>query len=220
MSPVDVLVNSAPAFLAGIRTTLGVWIIACVLGGCIGVWTGWVRFRLRRRSRLLLLAGETVPAAVKTVPLLVLLIWFHYLLPQVSGPVTPFVTAVVVFTVYVAVAAGDIILGSLVNIPTGELEAAYAVGLSGNEVARHIALPLAFRASVPALAFMAVEILKLTTLASLIALPELLHVTDVIISMEYVALPAYSAVAIVFIGLIAPLQWLAHRTARRYEIRR
>ena len=56
--------------------------------------------------------------------------------------------------------------------------------------------------------------------ASAIALEELLHVTDTVIAKTYVAVPAYTALAVVFIGMILPLNWAAKKYAESLGVAR
>lgn len=221
MSPFNILVHSLPAFEKGLATTLLVWCAACVVGFVLGLGIGWLRYWAKRESIHVLRVFEAVPITFNAIPLIVLLVWFHYLLPSAIGiSVPPVWTAILVFTLYVTISVSSIFTNSLFAIPQGEIESALALGMTSTLVARRIALPLAFRTSLPDLCFMAVEVLKLISLASIIALNELLHVTDTLIAQNYVALPSYTALAIVFLALILPIQFIARLAARRVAIRR
>jgi len=219
MTPFEILVRAAPAFLRGLRTTLVVWSMSCVVGTATGILLGWFLYRTERSTRLVRVTVNAIPELLKTVPLLVLLIWFHYLLPSYLGvDVSPLVTATVVFALIVMVGVGEIVRSAISNLPRGELEAGHAIGLAPSEVGRFIALPLAFRAASPALTLLYIDMLKFSTLASVIALEELLHVTDTVIARTYVAVPAYTALALIFIVMILPLNWAARRYAGRINV--
>jgi polar amino acid transport system permease protein len=219
MSPISIFVQAAPAFFRGLLTTLEVWVVSFTLGTLIGCVLGWVRFNARGTFEIVTIGAEAIPAVVKAIPLIVLLVWFHYLVPGLLE-ISPsaFETTVIVFTIYVAVSVSDIFLSAFVSIPTSEIDAAYALGLSARDVANKVALPLAARSSIPSLSYLAVEVLKLTTLASIIALGELLHVTDTVIASNYVALSSYTVLAFIFVAMILPLQLLAGKIARKYAI--
>jgi len=198
-----------------------VWLLACLFGTLLGIISGWLLYRVRRRSLIMRMAANLIPELLKSLPVLVLLIWCHYLLPFYIGwSIKPEVTAVVVFTLVVMIAVGEIVQSAIANLPRGEIEAGHAIGLSAIDVGRLIAMPLAFRAASPALILLYIDVLKLSTLASAIALEELLHVTDTVIAKNYVAVPAYTALAIVFIALILPLNWVAKTYAQRLGVMR
>jgi len=212
MTPFEILVSAGPAFLRGLRVSMTVWLLACVFGTALGIIAGWFLYRARGASTITRLAVNAVPEILKSLPVLVLLVWFHYLLPYYLGlSVSPLLTAVVVFTLIVMVGVGEIVQSAIANLPRGEIEAGHAIGLAPIDVGRLIALPLAFRSASPALILLYIDVLKLSTLASAIALEELLHVTDTVIAKTYVAVPAYTALAIVFLALILPLNWAAKK---------
>ncbi len=220
MSPLDVLLAGRPAYLRGLLITIAVWGISLGIGTSVGLIAGWGRFWLRSRlPKWSVFITEGVPLLFQAIPLVILLVWFHYLLPSIVGyAVPPFWTAVIVFTLYIAFAVSDIFSNALRNIPKGEIEAGFALGLDEATVARRVALPLGLRSSFPNLCFLGVDVLKLISLASLIALDELLHVTDTVIAHTYVALPSYTALALLFLVMILPLQIGARRVAKNYSI--
>jgi polar amino acid transport system permease protein len=221
MTPFEILFRAMPAFSRGIATTLELWIFSCAIGTFFGVILGWLLYVGRHRNNLVRTALTLVPESLKSIPALVLLVWFHYLVPGYLGFIpTPMFTSVLVFSIIVTIGVGELVRSSIVGIPIGELEAGAAIGLTSREVARLIALPLAFRAASPGLILLFIDTLKLSTLASAIALDEMLHVTDTVIAKSYVALPAYSALALIFMVVVMPLNFAAQRYSARLGISR
>jgi polar amino acid transport system permease protein len=221
MTVLEILESSAPAFGRGVLVMLSVWAVSLILGGALGLFFGWFRYGLRSESKALHAAVETLTTVLKAVPVLILLVWVHYVsTPLLHVVLQPFVTASIVFSSFTAISVSEIFLAALMSIPQGEREAAYAIGMGTADALCRVILPLAIRASIPAIALLSVELLKLTTLASVIALGEVLHVADTIIAQTYVAVPTYTALAIIFLTLVLPVQFAAERFAQRWEIRR
>jgi polar amino acid transport system permease protein len=201
--------------------TLTVWGLACLFGTAIGIVIGWLLYRARSARRVVQVAANAIPEIIKGLPVLILLIWCHYLFPYYLGwSISPLFTAVVVFSLIVMVGVGEIVQGAIAGLPSGEIEAGHAIGLDAIDVGRFIALPLAFRAASPALIMLYIDVLKLSTLASVIALDELLHVTDTVIAKTYVAVPAYTALALIFLAMILPMNWAAKKYAESLGVTR
>jgi His/Glu/Gln/Arg/opine family amino acid ABC transporter permease subunit len=210
----QVLRDGAPAFAHGLANTVAVWVIACTAGTIMGAVAGVALYLLREKRSIYQFAAHVLPTLVRSVPILVLLVWVHYSLPEYGLVVPPFVTASIVLTLSVTVNATETIRGALEAIPLGEVESGYALGLRVPDVARHILLPLARRTAAPGLLLVYVDTLKLTTFASVIAFEELLHVTDTTIASTYHAMPAYTALALVFIVIVFPFEYLVRWYAR------
>jgi polar amino acid transport system permease protein len=159
--------------------------------------------------------------ALRAIPVLVLLVWLHYLVPSTFGITpSPLLTTAIVLTAVVTLSAGEVIRSAITSIPAAEVEAALMLGLTRSQVVRKISIPLALRASTPGLLLLYADTLKLSTFASVIALGELLHTTDVIIQQTYLAVPAYTALALIFLATIVPLNLSAQSLARRWAYRR
>src|SRR5437879_2148927 len=123
-----VLRDAAPAFTRGLANTIAVWLIACVVGTTVGAITGTLMYLIRHKSRLYVTAAHVLPTLVRSVPVLVLLVWLHYSLPEYHIVMPSFATASIVLSLSVAVAATEVTRGALEAIPVGEVEGAFALG--------------------------------------------------------------------------------------------
>jgi polar amino acid transport system permease protein len=214
----QVLLDAAPAFRHGLANTLSVWLIACSVGTFVGALFGTLLYMLRNKSRLYLAAAHVLPTLARSVPILVLLVWVHYSLPEYGISISRFATSSIVLTLSVAVAAMEVTRGALESIPVGEVEGAFALGLHTSVVSRRILLPLGMRTAMPGLLLLYVDTLKLTTFTSVIAFEDLLHVTDTTITNTYRAMPAYTALAMIFITMVFPFEYFARAFARSRSI--
>jgi len=96
-------------------------------------------------------------------------------------------------------------------VPKSTTEAAEALGYNRLQVYRYITLPLAFRVCLPALNNNLINLLKTTTVAYAIAVPETLYVANQIWSDEYNVPEMMNVVWIVYLLLVGLLVWLMHR---------
>ncbi len=147
------------------------------------------------------------------LPVLVLLVWLYYSLPlMIPGLVIEGQScAILGLGLSLSAFVAEIIRGGINSIPSGEIEVAYCTGMSRFEAIRYILIPQVFRESWPALMGQYITTYKFSTLASVIAVPEILHTANSIIAQTYRPLEMYSAVAVMFIITIIPLNILLRR---------
>jgi len=148
------------------------------------------------------------------LPLLVLLVWLFYAFPIFSGfSFSAFTTAVIALSLNLAGFAAEIFRAGIESVPRGQTEASVALGLSKYQTLKEIVLPQAMRLIIPPLSGRYIETIKLTSLASVIAVDELLHASQNVISVSFRPLEVYTIVAALYLAVILPLTF----TLRRFE---
>jgi polar amino acid transport system permease protein len=128
---------------------------------------------------------------------------------------TPLLAAVVTFSIQSAAFFAEVFRAGIVSIERGQWEAARAIGMNGAQTMRRIILPQALKRMTPALTNRAIEIFKMTTLASAIAYVELLQQAKLIASLNFNPIEAYTAVAVIFFVFLWPLVQLTYVLERR-----
>jgi polar amino acid transport system permease protein len=111
--------------------------------------------------------------------------------------------------------SGEIFRGGIQSIEPGQWDGARALGMTRGQAMRRVILPQAVRRMLPALTNRAIEIFKMTTLASAIAYVELLQQGRLIASLNFNPIEAYTAVAILFFICLWPLVRLTYALERR-----
>jgi polar amino acid transport system permease protein len=188
------------------------WIGGLVLGVLLGTWRAGHNRRTGTGVNLLSMAASSVPV-------MVYLLWCHYpLQARFRVNVNPFITAAVVFTLYNALAIGEIVRGSIDGLPVSFSMAARATGVPRSIYTRHVLVPLALRAALPSYLGSQVAVLHMTLFASLISVNELFRVTQQINAVEYNAVSVFSLLALFYFVLSFPLLVLA-RVANRHLAR-
>jgi polar amino acid transport system permease protein len=207
-------------FLQGFFTTLQLSAYCLVLSLALGAGAAWLagsRVRAVRRG----VAGFV--ALFRNTPPLVQLYFFYFalgpVLPKVGGmPILgSFGWAVVSLTLLETAFAAEIFRAGIEAVPKAMVEAAESLGFSRGQIFRQVVLPLALRVSMPAMTNNLVNLVKTTTLAYAIAVPELLYMSAQIWS-EQVNVPEMMVVLLLcyvaIVGVInQAMQWLETRLA-------
>lgn len=176
------------------------------------------------RSRVLSGAAGFYVWLFRSLPLLVLLV-FAYNIPQVF-PATQsvlgssFNSALIALVLSEAAYMAEIHRGGLLAVPPEQREAARALGMTYGYVQRHIVIPQAFRIALPALGNEFVSILKLTSLASVISLDEILLVGQRLYTQNFLVLETLLAVAVYYVLLVTVFDRLRALLERRLDITR
>lgn len=167
----DVMVSALPALLRGLLNTLLLGLFSIGIGIPIGLLISLVRLYGPRPVRWLSIVYIDV---FRAMPVLVVLILIYYALPFVGIRLSSWVSAVLAFTFIMSAYSAEIFRSGIESIPNGQFEAAHALGLSFVMTLRKVILPQALRVVIPPTTSNCVSMFKDTSLASAVALPELL----------------------------------------------
>jgi polar amino acid transport system permease protein len=208
---VDIMVQAAPLILQGLTITLTVCAAVVPLG-----LAGGLVAALAGRSRL---CSVRVVTAIlidvfRAVPPLVLLIFVQAGLPFAGVRLSPFASVCVAFFLNNSAYYGEIYRAGLNSVSAGQLEAARSTGLTAWQAMAYVVIPQAVRNVLPDLVSNTVEVVKLTSLASVVALPEMLYSADMARSLTYNSSPIVLA-AFVYLLLLWPLVRLTSRLEHR-----
>jgi polar amino acid transport system permease protein len=208
----SVLANS-DALLAGAAGTLRIFAICLVLGLALGLLVGLGRYS---RRRWLYAPATAFVEFFRNTPVLVQILWFYFALPiLVPFEIAPLAAAALGISLNSAAFSAEIYRGGIQSIEPGQWDGARALGMTWAQAMRRIVLPQAIKRMMPALTNRAIEIFKMTTLASAIAYTELLQQGKLIASLNFNPIEAYTAVAIIFFVCLWPLVQLSYVIERR-----
>ncbi len=153
----------------------------------------------------------------RAFPPLVLLIFVYYGLPSLGVELSPLSAVVLAFMLNTSSYYGEILRAGIESIPHGQWEAARSTGLSRFETMVYVVLPQAVRTVLPDLVSNTLEVVKLTSLASVVALPELLRMARVAQGITFNPTPLVLA-AIVYFLMLWPFVRLLSRMERRMVV--
>lgn len=167
----EVMRDASPLLLAGLVTTLLLASTSIVAGTVFGAFMALLKLYGPKSGRIL---SMTFIDVFRAIPVLVILILVYYALPFAGIRFSPFVSAWLALTLVLTAYAAEVFRAGLQAIPEGQFEASYALGLPWFVMMRKVIFPQAFKLVVPPSTNNAVSILKDTSLASVVAMPDLL----------------------------------------------
>lgn len=213
-----VIKNYGSGLWAGSLVTLQITGVAVVCGTILGIPLGLITSRHYAEHRIARCLIFVVVECVKALPVLILLIWLKYLLPHAVGfKLSSICVAYVALSLNLAVYLGETMRGALESVPNDEIDSGYGIGMSRLLVLRRIVVPQAVRIAIPSAFVLYLNTLKLSTLASVLAVPEILHQADTIILDKFRPMDVYSTVALLFIIFVVPLSIGIRFLEKRYS---
>ena len=154
---------------------------------------------------------------IRGTPLLVQLFLIFYGLPSVGIVLDAFPAALIGFTLNVGAYTSEIIRAVLVSVPKGQWEAAYSIGMTWAQAMRRTILPQATRIAVPPLSNTFISLVKDTSLAAAITVPELFRAGQRIVATSYEPLILYIEVALIYLVVSSVLSNLQARVEKRFS---
>jgi L-cystine transport system permease protein len=136
---------------------------------------------------------------IRGSPLLVQLFVIFYGLPNVGIVLDPLTAAIIGFTLNVGAYNSEVIRGVIESIPTGQWEAAYSMGMTRSQALRRTIMPQAARVALPALANSFIALVKDTSLAAVLTVPEIFQAAQRIASVTYEPLILYTEAALIYL---------------------
>jgi polar amino acid transport system permease protein len=206
-----IMERALPLLLMGLRQT----VILCLMVIPLGLAGGLI-FALLSRSRIRPVRWAAVVGIdfFRAVPPLVLLIFVYSGLPFAGLRPSPLTAVSIAFLLNTSSYYGEIYRAGIESIGLGQWDAARSTGLTVSQTLAYVVLPQAVRNVLPDLVSNTVEVVKLTSIASVVALPELLYSADMARSVTFNNSPLVLAAAIYLI-MLWPIVRLVSRLERR-----
>lgn len=177
-----VIVDNLPFLMQGLGLSLGLTFLA-IIGGLI-LGTGLALMRLSGILPVSLLASGYVNL-IRSVPLILVIFWFYFLVPLAIGrPVGSFYSALIAFVLFEAAYYSEIIRAGIQSVRSGQVQAAYAHGLSYWQAQRYVILPQAFRNMVPILVTQGIILFQDTSLVFVVSLRDLMTTSSIVARTE------------------------------------
>jgi polar amino acid transport system permease protein len=212
----DVLAQTWPLLLSGLRVTLLLGLASIVLGMAGGLATALLRIYGPKPLRRLAVAYIDV---FRAIPLLVLLVVIYYALPFVGIRLSSFAAATAALSLVSCAYAAEIFRAGIEAIPRGQFEAARALGFHWWPMMRLVVLPQATRIVVPPMTGNCINVVKDTALASVVAMPDLLKQATQAQALAANPTPLIGA-ALIYLAFLLPLVRLVAVLERRFATAR
>lgn len=198
----DLLLMSVPLLLRGLGYTIELSFGSMAIGIVLGFGLALMRLSpnnaLRRSARVYV-------SFIRGTPLLVQLFLIYYGLPQFGIRLNPVPSALIGFSLNVGAYTSEILRAAISSIDKGQREAALAVGMTKFQIMWRIVLPQAARLALPPLGNSFVSLVKDTSLAATIQVPDLFRQAQLITARTFEVFTMYISVALVYWGVSAIL---------------
>lgn len=208
----ELIEQSLPFLLRGALYTIALSIGGMGFGLIIGFAVAMMR--LSRRA-LLNWPAVAYVSFIRGTPLLVQLFLIYYGLAQFGIRFDPIPAALLGFSLNVGGYAAEIIRSAIASIDRGQWEAGESVGLSRSQTLRLVILPQASRVAIAPLSNTFISLVKDTSLAATIQVPELFRQAQLITARTYEIFSMYLAAAVIYWILSTVLAYLQARLERR-----
>src|ERR1044071_1113173 len=211
-------------FREGMTFTLTLTALAMVGGIFFG--TLLAMMRLSSHRWLSIPAGGYVNL-MRSVPLVMVIFWFFFLMPYIGAWVTgskelvrvgAWTSAVVTFTMFEAAYYCEIMRAGIQSIPRGQVWSGYALGLNYWQTMGRIVLPQAFRNMLPVLLTQTIILFQDTSLVYVISATDFLGAASKIANRDYRLVEMYSFVAVVYFVISYGLSTLVKHLQTRIAI--
>jgi len=205
------LVFILEGFSATVRVSAAAMLLSIVLGLVIAL-LGAAPLKPARLFARLWVEG------FRSVPILVMILWAFYGLPIVTGiRLGVFAAAVLAIALCDSAFEAEIFRAGIQAVERGQSESAAALGLSRWHAMRFVVLPQAIHRILPALGNQLVYVVKMSSLASVIGLPELTRKANELVVTVFRPLEVYSVLIVCYLALViaisAFVRWLERRLA-------
>lgn len=201
--------------LLSARWTILLSLIAFAGGGGLGILIAALRISASKPLRMIA-AGYI--RFFQSTPILIQLFMAYYGTAFIGLSPDPWTAAAITFSLNSAAFFGDIFRGSIEAIPSGQWEAAKALSLRFIPTLRLVIFPQALRLMLPPTVGFMVQIVKTTSVASLIGLTELARTATMINTVTFEPMLVFGTVALVYFALCWPLSLLARHLEKRLEV--
>lgn len=203
----EIMLKVGPYLLTGLVTTLKLSLLVVPLGLAGGLAVA-VLYSLRRRWLTVLIIAYV--DLFRAFPPLVLLLFIYFGLPFFGVEIPAILAVALGFLLNTSSYYGEIFRAGIDSVAKGQWEAARSTGLSWPQTMFHVVVPQATRNVLPDLLGNTLEVVKLTTLASVVAIPELLNAARNAQALTYNATPIVFA-AMMYLAMLWPLVRLLSR---------
>ncbi|MGJ8530607.1 MAG: amino acid ABC transporter permease [Alphaproteobacteria bacterium] len=191
-----VIIQSLPFLWEGLQLSL--WLTFLAIVGGIVLGTLLALARLSGILPLSLLAAGYVNL-IRSVPLILVIFWFYFLVPLVLGrPIGGFYSALIAFVLFEAAYYSEIMRAGIQSVRQGQVFAGKATGLNYWQIQRFVVLPQAFRNMIPILVTQGIILFQDTSLVFVVSLRDFMTASSIVARTEGRLVEMYLFAAVVY----------------------
>jgi len=206
-------IESLPYVLEGIWYTLLISIVSMAIGIIIGFFLALAR---ASTFKVLDWPARFYISFMRGVPILVILFLLYFALPVIGIEFTALQAALIGFSINSAAYIAEVFRSSLASVDKGQWESSRALGMTYWQIMRRIILPQSIRIAVPPLSNVYLDLIKASSLAAMITVPEVFQKARIVGAREYDLLTLLILVALIYWAICSVMTVLQNYLEKRY----
>jgi polar amino acid transport system permease protein len=195
----------------GLVVTLKISVISLFFAVLIGLFVGLARISSNPLLKNLSLIYVEI---IRGTPLLVQIFIFYFFIGTVFG-LDRFTAGVAALSVFAAAYVAEIIRSGIQSIPVGQMEAARSLGMNYVKAMVYVILPQAFKRTLPPMAGQFINLIKDSSLVSVISITDLTKAGREVVSGTFAPFEVWFTVALLYLVLTGTLSWLVMLLEKR-----
>ena len=201
--------------ISGITTTIYISTISIVIAMVVGLL---IAIPAITKNKYLSYINVFYVEVVRSVPLLVLILWVYYGLPILTGfSFSPFVSGIIALSISESAFMAEIFRGGINAIKKTQWEAATSLGLNFSKKLKLVILPQAFKVILPALGNQFVYVLKMSSLVSIIGISDLTRKANELVVSTYRPLEIYTFLILEYLILILIVSYFVRKLEKKLK---
>ncbi|WP_416148451.1 amino acid ABC transporter permease [Salipaludibacillus sp. HK11] len=211
---IHLAIESLPYIMQGIGYTLFISLLSMIIGLIIGLFLALARMSdrtwLRWPARLYI-------SFMRGVPILIILFLLYFGFPFIGVQFDAVTAAIIGFSLNSAAYMAEINRSAIAAVPRGQREAARSLGFPYWLMMRQIILPQASRIAVPPLTNVLLDLIKASSLAAMITVPEIFQMSRIIAGREMDYMTMFILVALIYWAICSIMTILQIYLEQRFE---
>ncbi|MCA0987721.1 amino acid ABC transporter permease [Guptibacillus algicola] len=209
----DLALRSFPYVIEGLGLTMLIAVVGMLVGLFLGLFLALGRMS---KVRALRWPARLYISFMRGTPILVFLYILYFGLPMAGIEFSAITAALIGFSLNSSAYIAEIQRSALSSIEKGQWEASTALGMSYWQTMREVVLPQATRIAIPPLSNVMLDLIKASSLAAVITVPELLHHAQIVGGREFDFMTLYILVAFIYWGVCVGVSFLQELLEKRY----
>jgi len=210
-----ILTRYGPLLLEGLRNTLLLTCISYIIGLVLGLGLSILRVYGPLWVKAIV---ATYIEVFRGTPMVVQLFLIYYSLPSIGVRLDPFTSAIIAIGLNSGAYQAEYFRSAIGSVSLGQWEAALSIGMKKATVIRTIIIPQVFRVALPALTNEIIYLLKYSSIAYFITVPELVYTGKIIGTRTFMYLQVYTVIAVIYVIFSLLFSELFFRVEKRISI--
>lgn len=211
---VDLAVRSFPYLLGGLPNTLWISFVSMIFGLLLGLVLALGKLS---PSRMLRFPSTFYISFMRGVPILIILFILYSGFPFIGIEFAALTAAIIGFSLNSAAYIAEIVRAAIRAVDPGQVEAARSLGMNKWLTLKGVILPQATRIALPPLSNVFLDLIKASSLAAMITVPEIFNKAKIVGGREFDYMTVYLVVALIYWGICTFMSFFQDWLERHFE---